>query len=65
MATIAIQTEEIRPGDVIPNWMDDGRSATVVQVKQMFAHSIMVITDAAPSRRSYKVGRTINVIREA
>jgi hypothetical protein len=59
--TLAIQTEEIQPGDRICEWMP-GRDATVLTVTPRFTR-VEVTTDAVPSRRSYIKGRTITVLR--
>lgn len=58
----AVQTEEILPGDVIPNWMGD-RPATVTAVSAPNLGRIRVRTDSSPSYRFYRTGRTISVIR--
>lgn len=61
--TVTIKTEGLRAGDVIPDWMDDGRKATVTSVRRTFGTSVMVFTDARPSTRVFKTGFDITVER--
>lgn len=57
-----IQTEEVMPGDVIPHWTIKEEPATVTAVEK-YRDRVVVYCDRLPSRRYYRPGRGMTVLR--